>query len=301
MQGFFVLTGYTTNFEKSFKSYIISNIKLLVIPWLSFSIITRLLSHIVFNKPFVESITGDSYFFLFEDYWFIHALLFSKIAYFFIRKYLKTDLFRALVLLFMMVIGFYSIVYYYRLGYENPYHVNNYFHYKDFLCMAFFLWVGDFIKRKELLKRIKWWGYVCITILYLCGHAFRLYERLNGYEIPELSPVILSHSSNIVSLFQIPAYLFFVIMGCLSCFGIVMFIKECKLLEYFGKNSLIVYCGHFFILDIYISIINRMIIPNTMINAILFTIIVLTLTLITIAPLVKILSIRPYSYLIGKF
>ena len=156
MQGFFVLTGYTTNFEKSFKSYIISNIKLLVIPWLSFSIITRLLSHIVFNKPFVESITGDSYFFLFEDYWFIHALLFSKIAYFFIRKYLKTDLFRALVLLFMMVIGFYSIVYYYRLGYENPYHVNNYFHYKDFLCMAFFLWVGDFIKRKELLKSIKW-------------------------------------------------------------------------------------------------------------------------------------------------
>lgn len=301
MQGFFVLTGYTSNFDKEFKPFLLSNIKLLVIPWLSFSVITRLLSHVFFNQPFFDEINGEKYFFLIEDYWFIQALFFSKIAYYFIRKYIKSDLGRFVILLCMTIIGFYSISYYYNLGFENPYHVNNYLHYKDFLCMAVFLWVGDYMKRRDIIKRIKWWGYFCIIIVYLLGHGFRAYGKINGFEIPELTPVILSHGGNIVSISQIPAYLFYVIMGCLSCFGIVKSIKECKFFEYYGKNSLIVYSIHFFLLTTYISLLSQIIIPDCLFKAVLFTFIVLILTLVSCVPVVKALSYKPLSYLIGKF
>lgn len=301
MQGFFVLTGYTSNFDKEFKPFLLSNIKLLLIPWLSFSVITRLLGHIFFNQSYFDEINGEKYFFLIEDYWFIQALFFSKIAYYFIRKYIKSDFVRFVILLCMTIVGFYSISYYYNLGFENPYHVNNYLHYKDFLCMAVFLWVGDYMKRRDLIMRINKWVYLCIIIVYLVGHGFRVFGKLKGIEIPELSPVILSHGGNIVSLSQIPAYLFYVIMGCLSCFGIVKSFKQCRVLEYYGRNSLIVYCIHFFFLTCYISITSLFLIPNGIVNALLFIIIVFLLTLVSVIPVVKVFNFRPFSYLVGKF
>ena len=41
MQAFILLTGYTSNFEKSFKDFATSLVKTILIPWLSFSVICQ--------------------------------------------------------------------------------------------------------------------------------------------------------------------------------------------------------------------------------------------------------------------
>lgn len=301
MQAFFVLTGYTTNFEKDFKSYLISNVKTLVVPWFSFSIITRMLGHLFFYQSFYDEIGGVRYFFLIEDYWFIHALLFGKIVYYFIRKWIKQDLIRFPLLLGMTIVGFYSISYFYSLGIEKPYHAYNYLHFKDFLCMTIFLWVGDYLKRKELFQKLlKGRYYAVILFLFLLGNAFKMFSKIKGIEVPALSSVILSHGGNITSIIQVPAFLFYTITGSLSCFGLARLINKSLILEYFGKNSLVVYCIHFIFLDIYLTLISKFLLPFGVVNALLFTLLVLILTLISCIPIVKLLQYKPFSFMIGK-
>lgn len=301
MQAFFVLTGYTTNFEKDFKSYFISNVRTLVVPWISFSIITRVLGHLLFNQPFYDEIGGVRYFFLIEDYWFIHALFFGKIAYYFIRKWVKLDVVRFSLLLVMTIVGFYSISYFYSIGVDKPYHAYNYLHFKDFLCMTIFLWVGDYLKRKNLLEKLlKGKYYAFILFLFLLGNAFKFFSKTKGFEVPALTPVILSHGGNITSIIQVPAFLLYAITGSLSCFGIARLINKSSILEYFGKNSLVVYCIHFLFLDIYITLISSFLLPLGIINAILFTFIALIMTLISCIPFIKLLQYKPFSFIIGK-
>ena len=301
MQAFFVLTGYTTNFEKDFKSYFISNVKTLVVPWFSFSIITRVLGHLLFSQPFYDVIGGVRYFFLIEDYWFIHALFFGKIAYFFIRKWIMRDVIRLCLLLVMTIAGFYSISYFYSIGVEKPYHAYNFLHFKDFLCMTIFLWVGDYLKRKNLLEKLlKGKYYASILSLFLLGNAFKMFSKIYGFELPALTPVILSHGGNITSIIQIPAFLFYTITGSLSCFGIARLINNSIILEYFGKNSLVVYCIHFLFLDIYIKLISVFLLPSGFFNALIFTLIVLLMTLISCIPVIKLLQYKPFSFIIGK-
>ena len=302
MQGFFILTGYTSNFERGFKDYCIGIFKSLVIPWISFSLLSRLIGVVIFNQTLFDHIGQNEYFFLIEDYWFLHALIFSKLLYYFIRKYLKTDITRFVVLLIITLCGFYSIEYYYDKGVSNAYHAYNYLHYKDFLCMIIFLWIGDILKRKNLICKItgpKTLG--LLSCFYLACQVLKFWLRAKSIDILEICPVILSHGGNICSITQIPAYLLITTSGCLVCFGICKYISQCNLLEYYGSNSLVVYCSHFLLLDIFISIVNIGIYPNSVVSSIIYSMFILFLTIAACTILILLTKRKPFCYLMGKF
>lgn len=299
MQAFLILTGYTSNFDKPVKEFFISLTKTVLVPWVSFSIISQLFRLLNGEGGAFLAINNQKFFFLIEDYWFLHVLFFGKIIYFVIYKMVKNDLVRAVLLLVMMVGGF-SIFALYRDS-EHTYHFSNYLHYKDTLCMTFFLWVGNYCRRKNVFDLLKGKYLLIIITLYLLGHALRMLFRVKGLDELMIAPVIISHGGNAVSPLQIPAYLYYVILGSFACFGLMQYLRKCSLMEYLGKNSLVVYCSHFIFLNIFVVLVNEFIPPVNIFSAIMYTVLVLTFCLLSCFALIYFTRFKPFNYLIGKF
>lgn len=299
MQAFIILTGYTSNFEKKFKNFAISIIKTILVPWVFFSMLLQAYRFCSEGGNLFIVIDGQNYFFLIEDYWFLHVLLFGKILCYFLFKYIKSDVFRACILLVMMVCGFSMFV---VNGEEvNSYHYYNYLHYKDFLCMTFFIWFGNYCRRKELLRFTKGKTLMIILSLFLLGHLVRFVFRQNGIDELLIAPVTISHGGNAISPLQIPAFIYYVVLGSLSCFGIMQYIEKSRLLEFFGRNSLVVYCVHFVFLNIIIEIVGNIVQPSGMVNALMFIIITMGPCLLSCVAAIYLTRYRPFNFVVGKF
>ena len=300
MQAFLILTGYTSNFDKDLNTFVISLIKTILIPWFSFSILSQLI-HLFDGEggALLINVNNQNFFFLIEDYWFLHVIFFGKLIYYIIQKYINSDYMRGGILLGMMILGF--SIFAMHGNQESNFHYNNYLHYKDTLCMSFFIWVGSLCRRMDMLEKIKRKTYFIFLSLYLAGHIVRYFFRMKGIDELLIAPVIISHGGNVVSPVQIPSYIYFVILGSLSCFGIMQYIKKCSLLEFYGRNSLVVYCMHFIFLGITVNAVNTIIPPVSIINALLFIICSLGLVLLSCTIIIYMTKYKPFNYLIGKF
>lgn len=298
MQAFIILTGYTSNFEKDAKPFFVTLVKTILIPWFAFSIISQAF-RMMNGASFYYTFDNHRYFFLFEDFWFLHVLFFGKIIYYFIYKSIKRDIIRAGLLLALMLVGF--VVFASHKDVETTYHYYNYLHYKDTLCMAFFLWFGNYCRRNNLMEYIRGKYLIAIVSLYALGHLVRLFFRMKGLDELLIAPVVISHGGNAISPLQIPAYLFFVILGSLSCFGIMILINRCRPLEYFGRNSLVIYCMHFIFLGIAVKIVNQIIPPVSILSAVLFIVCSLVFVLMCCSAVILLTKYKPFNYLIGKF
>lgn len=299
MQAFIILTGYTSNFDKNVKDFVLSLIKTIFIPWIAFSLILQSFRLCNGGGNLFITIDGQQYFFLIEDYWFLHVLFFGKFIYYVIYKYVKSDLIRATILLIMMICGF--SIFAFNRDIENSYHYYNYLHYKDSLCMCFFLWFGNYCRRKNVLRFTQGKYLIIILSLYLIGHIIRFVFRYNGIDEQTIAPVIISHGGNAISPLQIPAYIYYVVLGSLSCFGIMQYINNNKMLEYFGRNSLVVYCIHFIFLHIFISIVCTFIQPLDTIRSVLFILTTMLLCLLACMGATYLTRFKPFNYIVGKF
>lgn len=300
MQAFLILTGYTSSFDKKPIEFYTSILKTLIIPWFSFSIISKFIHFLFLDAEWFYTFEeGGGYFFLFEDYWFLHVIILSKIAYYYIYKYINNDIIRASVFLMLMIIGFGLFAHQRSSG--HAYHYHNYLHYKDFLCMAFWIFLGNWLKRADLVNKFKVGHIVLIMLLYIAGHVIRFALRINNIDNIFITPVVISHSCNISSIVQVPTYIFYVITGSLSIFGITKYIGQNKLLEYFGRNSLTVYCVHFVILNALTLLVYEVIQPNNIIMALLFICMVFILCILSCCCICYITKFKPFNYLIGKF
>lgn len=201
----------------------------------------------------------------------------------------------------MVVIGFYLIQIYVGT-YENAYHQNNYFHYKDALCMSLFLWIGDYLKRKKIMDVMtKRRCFIGICVFYFMGHLLKIIMFASGHPTAWLSPVILSHGTNINSVLQVPAYIIFVMLGSLLSFDIAKYIGKNNLLEFIGRNSLVVYGIHFLFLNAYCQLIDHYISPTSFANAFVYICILYVMTLLSSFLMIKLFTYKPFCWLIGKF
>ena len=300
MQAFFIMTGFTTNFEVGGGVFVKKQIKTIIIPWLSFSIISRVFYVLYLGEGLYYNYDGLNYFFLIEDYWFLSALFFSKITLFVLKKTIQSEMIICFILICMMVVGFLSIVIFNNT--PNPYHYYNYLHFKDFLCMAFFIWVGTILKRYYVYHSFIFKISVAFFVMMF---VFRSYLNsllcFIGIEYSVLNPVVISHYANIHSIYQLPIYVFYVLTGSFSMFYFVQKIKPLFIFSYFGRNSLVIYCAHFVFLCVYIDLVYVMITPDNLLSSLLFLLSVMTLSLLSLFIIIRLLEYRPFKYLLGKF
>lgn len=300
MQSFFILSGYTSHFDIGPLPFLWKQVKALLFPYVSFTLICFGFEHLYFNEPFYLDCFGEEYFFLVEGYWFLTALFLAKILVYFFHKTKNcwAELSLGLVLL---IIGFAISEFYSNKA--EPSHYHNWFHYRNGLCMALFITVGSIFKsykiveKKGLIISILYTVFYCITFpLLLLRIPYSRYLAAPSY-----THYFVPNLSDVNGFFMIPSYLFYTITGSIMIFWICQKLRQSKFLEFFGKSSLIVYCVHFSFLKLFIKLLSPYYIKDNIVGSGLFFLIIAVLTLLSSAIVAKVFEYKPFIYLVGKF
>lgn len=293
MQAFFILNGFTSNFNKPFKTFCIGSFKSLMIPYFSFSVIMLIVDYLTFGECniWITVANGDqTWFFLLDTYWFLSALFIARLIYWIIKHYISNHLVGGGILLSIMILGL--ILNHIMDGQaKDPAHWNNFFHYRNAMCMAIFLWIGDCIKRykKTVEPYFKY-----ITLLYILSCASLLFVLHRTYLLP-----VYTHSTS-MPVKYFPLYLFFATSGSITIIWISKILNRNRILEYFGRGSVIVYIMHFYFLTIVIKQLSKLIYPTNFATSATFFILSFVLTSIACAAMIWLMQ-KPYlRKLIGK-
>lgn len=285
LQCFFVLTGMVSNFDKTCVSYLQSNVKGLLYPFLFFSILECFYRFAYGNEVFFLKQGGASVFFIFESFWFLSALFIAKVIYYFIRRVSSQIWLRFLLSIVCLTL---SVVLDEKLGRDYA----NYFHYRNALVMVPFLCFGEFIKsffvekNKMLL--------IGVSSLYLIA---LLSFKIWGW--PSTTPY--SHMAYFeFSIIDIPRYLFYATSGSLLIITISWFIKSNNLLSDLGRLSLVIYGFHSMILSFIIRFFAMFWVPQSKISAGVLYLVIGILAVIVSALLGHYFMKSRFRILVGK-
>ena len=229
MQGFFLVTGYCANFDKPWKKFFVANVKGLIIPAVLFTIICRGILGVAEGQSGQQII---HYIFSSLGYWFLWALFFAKILYYSIRKIQ----FSGLLLLLLSIVT--DCIYIYTSTENTIFWMNT-------LLCAPFLYVGETLRNYSGKMRL-----ICIlsAVFFISLVTILKYLSLPR---PSVTAAII-----IGSWKEIPLYLLLATTGSMSCLGLAKYIGKNYILELIGRNTLIIYCVHVFVLILIIRGIN---------------------------------------------
>lgn len=250
MQCFFTITGFCTNFDKDFKSFLTSKIITLLFPMF---VIT------------------------FSFHWFICALFNSLLLYFFIKNKIKNLYAIAILMIVFSLLG--SLL----SAIEPLISIRKYyiFHTIGLVC---FIFLGQLIKKySNILLGAK--VVIISAIIYLSVVVFSFIYDIS---LPGL------YSEYNVDISQWGLHILLSVSGILSLLGLSKLINKNRVLEFLGRNSLVIFLVHFSI----IPPICKLLIAY--IDAYWSFFIVLILTLILSSLVSYILNFPQLSWLIGK-
>lgn len=284
MPAFFVITGFCSNFNKPFKSFLISNVKGILIPaftlgilekWIGLVYVPDVCLHSFFSlgiKNFI--INGGSF-------WFLAALFLSKLTFYVISKFLRNLKVVGIIVIILHILGFYM--------FENSI-CRNYWYFQHSMMLTIYLFVGQILKGYNIFfdsKKITmslWGGYLVAVGVIL----------LLGCESPHIA-----HNVTITNITFIPHFMFS-IWGAILILVTAKQIKTIKVICYFGKNSLIYYCLHINLLFLIVTLYGGMLGRSLLFSISCWLMIIISVVLLcTIASYV--LNRKYINFILGKF
>lgn len=227
MQAFFIISGYCSNFNKPFKPFIISQTKQLIIPWISFEILSAVISAIRmkdFSFSYMLSIIFNE---TWTFYWFLNALFFSKVVVWIINKRISSHCFLIIITFTLFLIGI--IINQHNWG-------RNIFCIRESLGSCLFVAVGLVLKDRTKLYD---------TLLKYCVYIYPLALLILIFLTIKI-PIFTAGMH--ISLSQVPIFFITSLTGSFACLRLCKMLVHNKFLEFWGVNSLIVYCTHFWAL-----------------------------------------------------
>lgn len=280
MQAFFIISGYCSNFNKPFKPFFKTQFKQLIIPFISFEILSAL---------FWATNTGDLSFpfilsFIFNDnwtvYWFLNALFFSKIVIWLIYRVTPSHLNLIIITLFFFIMGI--IINQYNIG-------RNILCIRESLGSCMFVAVGYILRNRAELYHLllKYCIYVYPVILFLLFFT--------SIKIPVFA------AGMHVTLSQVPIFLLLSLTGTFACLKICKMLNRNNFLEFWGKKSLIVYCTHFWGLILIIPIIFNWLNPISSYSAIPYYILIYSMEIFFCWLMIYLFSSKYLKWAIGSF
>lgn len=162
--------------------------------------------------------------------------------------------------------------------------------------MTIFLWVGEVMKPSINNIKLLITSSILFLVLYIATFVIKWKTDIS---IETFSPLGFSHTVNVNSLWQIFAYLFYSITGSLFVILLSKYINKSVVLEYFGKNSIIIYCTHFVFINMYARTFDKLY-GDIMILNVLYFVLIIVFTILSTVLMVKLFNYKPFSYLIGK-
>ena len=230
---FFFLSGIVFSNKDSFKTFLLKRIRSLYIPFLVFLIIDYFI-YFIFNYDSIlvtdflitflrqcigYDLVSDAYLFN-GPIWFLCALFFSEICFYFISK-----LHNAFIWLSVLI----GIIGTYFIRFNLPFGIGYIFSSTIFLSLGFLS--KDFlIKLAEKINK-----YLCLIILVVSITLVSFLTIFND------SVSMRSFDYGNIGLFLINA-----ILGTAGILALSVFLRNVKILEFFGQNSIIILCLHLY-------------------------------------------------------
>ena len=159
--------------------------------------------------------------------WFVRALILAKIIVWTIRKISKSDYILLVVTFALLVVG----------GALNELHIftkdTEFFCYCHGMLASFFVALGNYFKRHRHLYDffMKYGWVVYVAVLFI-----RYVSKTTIFQ---------SFDANInFGLSQIVPMLILTVSGLFACLMLAKIIGNNRTIEFFGRNSLVVYCTH---------------------------------------------------------
>ncbi|GEM_PF-679188 len=283
MAAFFIITGFCTNFERDFKSFLVRNVKTIVLPGALFTIFLAwffnllardfTLSHWLDLEKLKYILLNGS------EWWFLSALFIDKMVYWLLHRYVKKGLVIGIIALAMMTVG----IYLYSREYPE------YWFYQHALAFIPFLAFGHWLKEhKRLLENN--------ALAFVGGGAVILLSVLTavGVDIPYIH---LTYDM-IKSVWLIPMALIYAILGSLLIFRLSQMIGKSRIMEYIGGQTLIIYMLHADIENILLGKV--LIFCNVGLN-VAAALLVGVVTIIIALVAAWIVNRRYFKWMIGKF
>jgi len=236
MPAFFYITGFCTNFNKSFRSFVQSGIKTILLPAYILQVIFQLSDYVFKDasliwilktliKNTILHCTGE---------WFIPSLFLARILLWFITK---SD-FKALKYIYVFCLFAVGLILY-----NGDFHIPNVWYFKHSFMVTPFVLFGYEMKGVSLDKRIE--SISIITYIIIISLLLIL-----NFHIPRItSRVILPYDECVL-------FLILSVLGIIAIICVSKSIKNHKSLEWIGKNTLVIYLLHFQFYQIYIRIVN---------------------------------------------
>lgn len=227
MPAFFVVTGYCTNYNISFKDFLLKNFKSLVVPCVLIGVFLSSWIHLFLSSK------GLSYHnFLEQDYrhllltcgpWFLTALFVAKVLMYGILRYLKcNDKWTLLFLLGLMLVA---------ASLYNKKIIYNVWYFEHALMLLPFMFVGVLLRKRQPNKKEKY-------IYVILGGSFLFLAILMKWlNLP------YPYIHGVPGVFWGNFWLCF-LMGTtvtLALFVICEKIGECRWLEFLGRHTLTIY------------------------------------------------------------
>lgn len=224
MSCFFIVSGMFSNFNKPFKTFVWAQFKALIIPALVFLSITTIPS--LNYSYFIERtlLYGGGI-------WFLTAMFLSKLFMWFCLKFVKKERVILLILLAMSFVGKWL---------DDANLCPNYWYHRNFLNFTLFLGLGYYFKDyilKNVVGIVSAIAFLITIIVLFVMHA----------KIPNVVAIFNE------SLSQHPLTIWLSVTGSITCIHLCKLINHNSVLEFLGRNSLIVYIYHMMFLSHAIS------------------------------------------------
>ena len=231
MPAFFFITGLCTNFKEAFFTFLFKNLRTLIFPAIVFGIIIDwmglMMNHIFQPYPYYSRLLpmllwGG-------DFWFLSALFVCKMLLWVEIRFFKSCV--SLIIASLLLGGF-------GLFLKSSGFLNLWC-YQNALYMNIFICIGYLIKKHENLI------FHPITIgLSIASIIISLFMQCFGIAVPYIGKNIN------VSLIGFPICSLMAILGSLLVINAGKLMENNKVLNLFGKNTLVIYMCHIFILQL---------------------------------------------------
>lgn len=280
MPAFFVITGFCSNFDKPFPTFLWQNFKSLKMPAMifgTFLAMVTMMNHHLFS--FQRLIHHVSLCVIESGLWFLDALFISKMLYWGILKLCYNRWLVFLSCLFIFLLGYFV--------YSNNIPKKDFGNICHALMLTVFLFVGQQMKVWQTIstRNTLVGGFVFILVIF-CAFLF---------------DVAIPFITNKISLdwMRIIPFFFLSVSGSIAVIGICHLIRKNRWLEYIGRNSLVFYMFNTFALNISVKMLVRLM--KIGIPSILVYLSILIITYLILVAINKLLNTKYLSFSLGKF
>lgn len=276
MPAFFVVTGFCSNFNKPKDIFLKTEIKRLLIPAVVFFVINRFNIMVIDGDlTWYNTLKWIAKLFIYGGSWFLIALLVSKVIFFLLNS--KFDNQKCMIFAFggLLLASFAHWIGVFEVWYL--WHA---------LGLLIFLSVGQQLKEKHITFK----HFIISTIVYSCYViALIIYD----IHLPRITSVFSMYPWEIIHFFV------GAVSGTIIVWYVGRLISKNRVLEYFGKNSLIVFVTHWIILKAIVAIVVHYNI-NLIMSPYVFLIVAFVGICAICAGMVELINTRYLKWMIGK-